>query len=190
MGMGQSKRVIVLNAWDPQTGAPLNRVKDAPVKVGLSEVPSSPAFRMQEQAQLAQMIQALGTNPQALAVLAPAYIEGSSLSNRQSIADDLRRATGQPVSGDRKQMQQAQQAQQQAQEAQQQAAMQAMAADLAEKQSKVEVNRTAAQLNVARAKHLGVDMAMRAIEAQDTRDEAANDEDALINDAIAEAFAR
>lgn len=190
MGMGQSKRVIVLNAWDQKTGAPINRVKDAPVKVGLAEVPSSPAFRMQEQQQLAQMIQALGTNPQALAVLAPAYIEGSGLTNRQSLADDLRRATGQPVAGDRKQMQEAQKQQQAKQQMQEQAAMQAMAADLAEKQSKVEVNRTAAQLNVAKAKQLGVDMAMRALEAQDARDEAANDEDAQIDQVIAEAFAR
>lgn len=108
IGSGNNRRVVVLNSWDPETGAPLNRVKDAPVKVGLSDVPSSPAFRMQEQQQLATMIQALAGNPQALAILAPAYIEGSSISNRQALADDLRRVTGVPTAGDRQAQQQAQ----------------------------------------------------------------------------------
>ena len=36
MGSGESKRVIVLNTWDQQTGAPVNQVKDAPVKVGMA----------------------------------------------------------------------------------------------------------------------------------------------------------
>ena len=120
LGAGQNKRTVVLNTWDPDTGAPVNRVKDAPIKVGLSDVPSSPAFRMQEQQQIATMISALGGNPQALAILAPAYIEGSSLDNRQALADDLRRASGVPVAADRKAMQQAQ-AQQQQQIAEQQA---------------------------------------------------------------------
>lgn len=186
MGSGDSKRVIVLNAWDPQTGAPINRVKDAPIKVGLSEVPSSPAFRMQEQQQLAAMIQALGTNPQAMNILAPAYIEGSSLSDRKRIADDLRRATGQPVSGDRNQQAQAQ-AQQQKMLQQQQAAAQAKEqAEAAEAASKVKLNETAAVLNMARARQLGADTQLRAMELAKP-DQAANDEDALINDALAEA---
>jgi len=111
MGSGDSKRVIVLNTWTPE-GAPQNRVKDAPVKVGFTDIPNSPAFRMQEQQQLALMIQALAGNQAALNILAPAYVEGSSLTNRQNIADDLRRATGQPVSGDRKAAAAAQQKQQ------------------------------------------------------------------------------
>lgn len=181
MGSGESKRVIVLNTWDPQTGAPVNRVKDAPIKVGLSEVPSSPAFRMQEQQQLATMIQALATNPQAMAVLAPAYIEGSSLTDRKRIADDVRRATGQPVSGDRNQQAAAQQAQQEAIQRKQQA-------EDAEKASKVKLNETAAMLNMARAKHLQADTELRAVEmTQPAEQPAANDEDALINDALAEA---
>lgn len=190
IGAGDSKRVIVLNTWDPQTGAPVNRVKDAPIKVGMSEVPASPAFRMQEQQQIGQLIQALGANPAAVNVLAPVFIENSSVNNRKAIADDLRRATGQPVAGDKAQQQQAQQAQQQAQQAQQQAAMQALQADLAEKQSKVELNKTAAQLNQARANHLANDAAIKTIETQQmlaAPADAANDEDAVIDDALAEA---
>lgn len=186
MGSGESKRVIVLNAWDPQTGAPSNRVKDAPIKVGLSEVPSSPAFRMQEQQQLATMIQALATNPQAMAVLAPAYIEGSSLTDRKRIADDVRRATGQPVSGDRNQQAQAQKAQQQAMEQKLAAEQATQQAEAAEKASKVKLNETAAVLNMARAKQLGDETRLRAMEMAKPQ-EAANDEEALIAESMAEA---
>jgi hypothetical protein len=101
IGQGSTRRVVVLNSWNPQTQEPVNHVKDAPIKVGLSDVPSSPAYRMQEQQQLATMVQALAGNQQALAILTPAYIEGSSIANRQQIADDLRRATGQATVGDR-----------------------------------------------------------------------------------------
>ena len=61
------------------------------------------------------------------------------------------------------------------------------AADIAEKQSKVKVNETTAALNIARAKHLANDTTLRVHEATQPQPEAANDEDALISDAIAEA---
>lgn len=183
MGAGQSKRVIVLNTWDQQSGAPVNRVKDAPIKVGLSDVPNSPAFRMQEQQQVAMMIQALGTNPAAMNILAPAYIEGSSLNNRQAIADDLRRATGVPVSGDKNQ-----QAQQQAQQQQMLAKQAALAeqnamADIAEKKTKAMVNQSMATLNAARAHQIGHTIATD-LNGMDDQD---GDEDSRINDALAEA---
>jgi len=145
MGSGSQRRVIVLNTWDPRTGAPLNRVKDAPVKVGLSDVPSSPAFRMQEQQQMATMIQALGGSPEALRILAPAYIEGSSLSNRAAVADDLRRATGVPTAGDRQAMQQAEvEARRRAQAASQ----------LQEADAKAKIAKTAADVRLTNAKAL------------------------------------
>lgn len=100
IGSGKNRRVIVLNSWTPD-GQPLNRVKDAPVKVGLSDIPNSPAHRMQEQQQLALLIQALGGNPQALGVLAPAYIEASSHPGREQIAKQLRQVSGLPEPGDR-----------------------------------------------------------------------------------------
>jgi hypothetical protein len=58
-----------------------------------------------------------------------------------------------------------------------------------EKASKVELNKTAAMLNMARAKRLQADATLRALEMAKP-DEAANDEDALINDALAEARQR
>lgn len=142
VGSGESRRVIVLNSWDPQTGAPVNRVKDAPIKVGLSDIPNSPAFRMQEQQQLATMIQALAGNPQALAILAPAYIEGSTLSNREALATDLRKASGLATAGD-KNAQMAQQ-QQLAQEQQQAKQLQLRGAEAAISEKEANAARTAA----------------------------------------------
>lgn len=196
VGAGMQRRVIVLNTWDPETGEPKNRVKDAPVRIGMSEVPVSPAFRMQEQQQLATIIQGLATNPAAMNVLAPAYIEGSSLTNRQALADDLRRATNQPVSGDRQAQERAQmEAMQQAQQA---AALQQAAA-------KAEIAKKAADVRLTHAKadeiHAGIgaeqtnqalavrqQMVSEATQARDIQreDQAAN-EDQLIQQALAEA---
>ncbi|MDQ5979304.1 MAG: hypothetical protein QG602_2278 [Verrucomicrobiota bacterium] len=188
MGMGDSRRVVVLNSWDPQTGAPLNRVKDAPVKVGLSDVPSSPAFRMQEQQQIAQMLAALGTNPAAMNILAPVYIEGSGIENRKAIADNLRRATGVPVEGDRQAQQAAQKAQQAAMQQQQQVQQAAIEADMAEKASKIRLNDASATLKYAQAHDTGQSMAMGLQQLE--RDMTAPPEDPeqeQINAALAEA---
>ena len=185
MGTGQNKRVIVLNSWDPQSGAPINRVKDAPVKVGLSDVPTSPAFRMQEQQQVATMLQAFRGDPQALAILGPLFIEGSSLSNRQAVADDLRRAKGVPVAGDRQQQQAQQQAQQQQMErksALEDAETQAKVAKLT---ADVRVADTVATLNAAKAREIGHQVA-RDLHNID-REEAAPDRDADLEAAMSEA---
>jgi hypothetical protein len=191
MGSGQSKRVVVLNTWDQQTGAPLNRVKDAPIKVGLSDVPSSPAFRMQEQQQIAAMLAALGNNPAAMNILAPVYIEGSGIENRKAIADDLRRATGVPVAGDRKAQQAAQQQQQQALAEQQAAQKAALAAEMAEKESKVRLNDASATLKAAQAHEVAQDTALNlhGIEREMLRPaQPADPEDEAINAALAEAM--
>lgn len=100
IGTGKTRRVVVLNDWDPQ-GMPINQVKDADIKTSLAETPSTPAYRQQTQQQIAQIIQALGTNPQAVAILAPAYVESTSLPNRQEVADSLRKASGLPMPGDK-----------------------------------------------------------------------------------------
>ncbi len=112
VGTGKTRRVVVLNDWDPQ-GMPVNQVKDADIKTALAETPNTPAYRQQTQQQVATIIQALGNNPQATAILAPAYIESTSLSNRQAIADDLRKTSGVPIPGDKNAQAQADQMQQQ-----------------------------------------------------------------------------
>lgn len=186
LGQGSTKRVVVLNSWDPQTGAPLNRVKDAPVKVGLADVPNSPAFRMQEQQQMATMVQALAGNPQALAVLTPAYIEGSSIPNRQTIADDLRRATGQPTAGDRQAQQQneVQQKEQQAQATQ----LQARAATANVAKVEAESEKTVALARKEHAQATLLDVQAQALAAQPVATDAAN-EDQIIQDALRQAGA-
>lgn len=165
IGSGQTRRVVVLNSWDPNTGAPVNRVKDAPIKTATAETPSTPAFRMQEQQNLATIIQALGGNPQALALLAPSFIESTSLPGRQQLADDLRRLSGLPVAGDREAQKQMAEQQQQAQQAAQQQAQQDAAARAANDEADAELNRSTARLNNARASQIESDMQARTQQA-------------------------
>lgn len=182
VGQGSTRRVIVLNSWDGQ-GNPINHVKDAPIKVGLSDVPNSPAFRVQEQQQMATMIQALAGNPQALAVLTPAYIEGSSVANRQQIADDLRRVTGQPTAGDR----QAQQANEQQQKQQQEQAQQLQARGANAQVAKTEAD-AEKTMALARKEHAQADLLTVQAKKELQPAPAAN-EDQLIQQALAEAAA-
>jgi hypothetical protein len=112
IGTGKTRRVVVLNDWDPQ-GMPVNQVKDADIKTALSEIPNTPAYRQQTQQQVATIIQALGNNAQAVAILAPAFLESTSLPNRQQVADDLRKASGLPIPGDKAGQEKAEQMQEQ-----------------------------------------------------------------------------
>lgn len=182
VGQGSARRVVILNSWDQKSQTPLNHVKDAPIKVALSDVPNSPAFRMQEQQQMATMVQALAGNPQALAVLTPAYIEGSSIPNRQQIADDLRRATGQPTAGDR-QAQQANEAQTKAtQAAAQELQQRGAVAQIATAEAKAAKTGAEAQLALAKVDQVKVDTTVA------LQPPAANEDD-MIQQALQEAAA-
>ena len=55
VGSGKTRRIIVLNSWDPATQEPVNMVGDAEIKTALAETPNTPAFRQQAQQQLTQM---------------------------------------------------------------------------------------------------------------------------------------
>jgi hypothetical protein len=196
VGTGSYKRTVYLNSVDQQTGMPANVVKDANIKVGLADVPNSPAFRMQEQQQMGTIIQALQNNPQAVAVLTPAYIEGSSLNNRQELADDLRTLAGIPTSQDRvaKQMQQRQAAQQ----AQQQQAAQAQAQQLQIESAQAQTTKTQAEAEakaaLARKDHAQADLltvqAHKEMQAPPPGwDKETKDEKTIINEALARAAA-
>lgn len=123
VGQGKARRVIVLNTWappvDPATGEPVegapvepqNFVAEAEIRTGLAETPNTPAYRNQTQTQLKEILTAIGTNPQATALLMPAYIESTNLSDRAEVADDLRRLSGLPPKGDRRARQKAEQQQ-------------------------------------------------------------------------------
>lgn len=155
VGVGGMRRPVTLNSQD-QAGAPINMVADAPIKVGMSDVPTSAAFRMQQAQQIAGMITALASNPQAVAVLTPAYIEASGLPDRRAIVDDLRRVSGMPAAGDKQAEQELQQQQQQqaAKAAQIQEA--AAAAQLQHKVALAEKDAAQARLLNARAEQTAV----------------------------------
>ncbi len=205
IGTGKTRRVVVLNDWAPD-GMPVNQVKDADIKTSLAETPSTPAYRQQTQQQIAQIIQALGTNPQAVAILAPAYVESTSLPNRQEVADSLRKASGLPMPGDKNGQAEADAMQQQQiqQKMQQEAAAAQAITD--DKVASAERNRASArQANAAAALieqrlQSGVaaddDQAktaktMSEVELNEARIKqmAQQEQDQMINDAMAEALA-
>lgn len=187
VGSGDSKRIVVLNSWDPQTGQPVNHVKDAPMKIGLGETPNTPAFRMQEQQQLGQILTALAADPQAMSVLTPVYIESSNLPNRQQHADDLRRMKGIPTAGDR-QAQKENEQKLKAQQDQQQELMartaQANVAKLEGEAAKAHAGAEKEQAQAALATVQAQQIAATPIEQPEPIDE-----DQAINDALAEAEA-
>lgn len=144
VGSGKTRRVVVLNDWTPE-GMPVNQVADASIKTALAEVPNTPAYRQQSQQQLAQIIQALGSNGAAISVLAPAYIESTSISNREQVASDLRKASGLPDPSDKEGMAQAEQQAVQMQQMQAQQAAQMAQAVLDEKVASAERYRASAR---------------------------------------------
>lgn len=181
MGSGDGRRVVVLNTFDPQSGQPINTVKDAPVRVGLEDVPATPAFRLQQQQQIATIIGALQSNPQAVAVLTPAFIESTSLPNRQQVADDIRRATGMPTAGDREAAKQMQAQQKQQQVQQQDIQQRAAQVQVAKQEADVQRTHALTQRELAQA-------AVLTRQAQEPAALPAPTEDDLIQQSLAEAL--
>lgn len=206
VGTGKTRRVVILNTWEtpkdeqgvPIEGAepvPVNMVKDADIKTALAETPNTPAFRQQTQQQLSTILQALGNNPKASAILAPAYIESTGLPNRQQVADDLRKSSGLPVPGDKEGQAKAEATQQQAFQQEQQLKQATAEVVLDEKRASAERHRAAARASTATAtlveQRITAGMAPAEVdkvlaETESLRDQAAN-EDQLIEEALAEA---
>lgn len=193
IGRGSARRVVVLNAWDPQTSSVVNNVKDAPMRVGLGEVPNTPAFRMQQQQQIAGIINAMAQNPKAVAVLTPSFIEATDLPNRMELADDIRRASGLPTAGD-KAAQEAMQ-QQATEDAKRQQALMEQAAqlELEDKAAKVQETQSKTALNQAKTVEIGHDMAMEGVAQAAANQPEAPDPEAernrLIQESLQEALA-
>lgn len=192
IGMGESRRIVVLNHWEPKVGEMLNNVEDAPVRVGLGDVPSTPAFRLQQQQTLGQLIQALSQSaPQAAALLAPSLVEATDLPDRKERADDIRRALGIPTAEDKAAAQQAQEQQRAEQQRQKQIADAAQQLALEEAAAKVEHTKSQTKLNEAKVIDLGHSMGMEHAARSDEREAADNSEEEsrLLDDALAEAHA-
>jgi hypothetical protein len=184
IGEGRSKRVVVLNTVD-ENGLPKNMVKDAPIRVGLSDVPASPAARMQEAQTIGQVISGLANNPQAVMALTPAYLELSSLNaeTRRQAVDDIRRMSGLPPGGDKAAQQKQDEAA--AEQAAKKSAMEEEAAKVAidGEKARVAKDMTAAELNDAKVRQIDHEI------ANPEQPEADPDADRMrsIDEAVAEA---
>lgn len=182
VGTGKKARVVVLNTFTPE-GMPLNHVEDAPVRIALSDVPSTPAQRQQQQQQIGNALSASGNDPIARAVLLPAYIESTDLENRDHYAKWLRSKYGVPEPGeqggdeDPQAEAQAKAQQQQVAQAGQELQMRGAAADVAKKEAD-------AALTTAKANREG---ALTAIDTHKALQPDLADEQGRINEALAEA---
>lgn len=181
VGTGKKARVVVLNTFTPE-GMPLNHVEDAPVRIALSDVPSTPAQRQQQQQQIGNALSASGNDPIARAVLLPAYIESTDLENRDHYAKWLRSKYGVPEPGeqggdDDPQAEAQAKAQQQVAQAGQELQLRGAAADVAKKEAD-------AALTTAKANREG---ALTAIDTHKALQPDPADEQSRINEALAEA---
>jgi hypothetical protein len=173
IGRGSARRVVQLNVFDPEQGEMVNNVMDAPVRVGLGEVPSTPAYRMQQQQQIGTIIQSLAqTAPAAAAVLAPSFIESTDLPDRMELADDIRRAIGMPTSGDKAAQQEQQAAQKQEAEQAKQLKQQAMQLELAKSAADLEKTKSDTELNKAKVMDLGHKAGVASIQTADAANQA------------------
>ncbi len=95
VGTGRRQRVVVLNTFD-QEGIPKNQVEDAPVKIGLSDIPSTAAHRQQQRQEITLALQGVGNDPVARAILIPSFIESTDLENKEHYAKWARQKYGVP----------------------------------------------------------------------------------------------
>lgn len=181
VGSGKRARVVVLNTQNEE-GLPFNMVEDAPVKVGLGDVPSTPAYRGQQQVFLSQALQAVGPDPIARAVLVPALLEAGDLEYRNEYARWMRQQAGVPEPddmGDENLEAQQDQQRQQAAGVSQQLQLRAANADITKKEAD-------AAIAVAKAQREGV---AAQVDAQAATQPDPAQLDAAINDALMEASA-
>lgn len=101
VGEGKARKTIVLNesTWDNNLGEQVtkNNVATAVIKLVLDDVPSTPAWRQQQSAQLAEITKSLPPALQAFVV--PFYIEATDLRDRKKIGSLLRKQMGIPEDG-------------------------------------------------------------------------------------------
>lgn len=79
---------------DPATGLTYkhNDVSRARVKVALEDIPSTPAYKAQQQLQISEVLKSLP--PQLQAPLVPYYLESTDLPKRREMADTVRKSLG------------------------------------------------------------------------------------------------
>lgn len=99
VGEDPKKKTISLNTPKPHPTIPDvtiidNDVERAKLKVALEDVPSTAAYRQQQQTMLAEVMK--GMPPQLQALLAPFYIESTELPKRRQMAQQMRKVLGVP----------------------------------------------------------------------------------------------
>lgn len=183
VGSGKKRRIVVLNGKD-ENGLPVNPIEDAQVKVGLGDVPTTTAYKAQQQVFLKDALMATQNNPLAQAVLVPALLESGDLEHRSEYAKWMRKQSGIPdptemgeedEQADMAAMQQKQQA------AQLQAA--AAEAKVVRDQSAAEQSKSAAVLNIAKAEQISFETQMKPMELQ------ASNEDLILQRVLEQAAA-
>ncbi len=186
IGVGASKRKVILNQRDAELGmVTANKVAGAPVKVALDEIPSTPAYRMQQQKQIAEVLQVGGQDPAVRAVLIPSFIEATDLPNREHDARLLRQMYGVPQPGDKMALDKRDQESQAGQQNAQNSQIMANQATAADKNADAMLNESTARLNVARADEINArtQVATQPVVTQPPT------EDQLIQEILAEAAA-
>lgn len=137
---GTVKRKVVVNIprKDPVTGEAYkeNDVQTAPVKVALSDVPSTPTYRAQQFAAFSEILKSMPPNMQAL--LIPFALEMSDFGKRKEMAAFLRAQLGIQADPNSPEAQAAQEQAAQAANAQAEAAMQDAQSKIAERQARTE----------------------------------------------------
>lgn len=137
---GTTKKRVQINVsrFDPATGRSyrFNDVQTSPVKVALSDVPSTPTFRAAQFAQMTEVAKSL--SPQAQALVVPFLIEASEMPHRKELAAMLRKQLGIASDPDSPEAQAAQQAQDQMQQQQLEMAARDVLSKIAEREAKTQ----------------------------------------------------
>ena len=191
LGTGSKRRSILLNSKTPE-GLPVNSVEDAPVRVALGDVPTTAAFRGQQQIFLTQALQTAGNNPTAQAVLIPALLEAGDLEHRHLYARWMRQQAGVPEPedlGDEDAMAEQVMQRQQAQGAAQEMQMRDAAATVAKKENDAALSGAKAQREAAAAQAEGMQAQQMAAAMQAPIQPQPLTPDQLAMDALQEASA-
>ncbi|MGE8688618.1 MAG: hypothetical protein ACN6PJ_15860 [Achromobacter sp.] len=137
---GTVKRKVMVNIprKDPVTGQPYkeNDVQTAPVKVALTDVPSTPTYRAQQFAAFAEILKSMPPNMQGL--LIPFALEMSDFSKRKEMAEFLRSQLGIQADPNSPEAQAAKTQADEAAQAQMQAAMADAQSKIAEREARTQ----------------------------------------------------
>jgi hypothetical protein len=120
----------------------INDVRSTKVKVALDDVPSTSAYREQQFTMLAELTK--GLPPQLQAVIAPFVVEASDLQRRREMADQLRKAMGQPIPKSPEEERAAEAAQMEAMQFTAEITRKAALQEIAERDAKIEKTRAEA----------------------------------------------